>query len=242
MVREHGLRSRVQEALGRQVEKEDRPAGRARSGRTAPSMSAQAPKTVLSARNVSKTFSGRTVLRDLDLDVRPGEVHGLLGQNGSGKSTFIKILAGFHAPDDGASLEIAGRPVALPLEPSQPHLLGLSFVHQDLGLVPEMTVLENLRIRSFETGFGWRIHWRRERRYVREALGRFGLGHVSPRAEIASLRDVERALIAIVRALEQLQGHSGGLLVLDEPTAYLPRDGVARLFEAVRTVERMCGQ
>jgi len=199
-------------------------------------MTASTGPTVLSARNVSKTFSGRTVLRDLDLDIWPGEVHGLLGQNGSGKSTFIKILAGFHPPDDGASLEVAGKPVALPLDPSEPHLLGLSFVHQDLGLVPEMTVLENLRIRSFETGFGWRIQWRRERRYVREALDRFGLGHVSTRAEIASLRDVERAMIAIVRALEQLRGHTGGLLVLDEPTAYLPRDGVDRLFQAVRTV------
>src|SRR5262249_46859795 len=116
-------------------------------------MSAPAQQTVLSARNVSKTFSGRTVLRGLDLDIRPGEVHGLLGQNGSGKSTFIKILAGFHAPDDGASLEIAGTPVALPLDPSEPHVLGLSFVHQDLGLVPEMTVLHNLPIRTFQPGF-----------------------------------------------------------------------------------------
>ena len=199
-------------------------------------MSAPASQTVLSARGVSKTFSGRTVLRDLDIDISPGEVHGLLGQNGSGKSTFIKILAGFHAPDDGASLEIAGRPVPLPLDPGQPHLLGLSFVHQDLGLVPEMTVLENLRIRSFQTGVAWRIQWRRERRYVRVALDRFGLEHVSPRAEIGTLRDVERAMIAIVRALEQLEGQTGGLLVLDEPTAYLPRDGVDRLFDAVRTV------
>src|SRR5262245_2427269 len=199
-------------------------------------MSAPAQQTVLSARNVSKTFSGRTVLRGLDLDIRPGEVHGLLGQNGSGKSTFIKILAGFHAPDDGASLAIAGKPVALPLDPSEPQVLGLTFVHQDLGLVPEMTVLENLRVGSFETGFGWRIRWRRERQYVREALGQFGLGHISPRVEVGTLRDVERAMIAIVRALEQLKGHSAGLLVLDEPTAYLPRDGVDRLFDAVRTV------
>jgi ribose transport system ATP-binding protein len=193
------------------------------------------PQTVLSARNVSKTFSGRTVLRSLDLDVRRGEVHGLLGQNGSGKSTFIKILAGYHAPDDGATLAVAGQPVALPLDPSEPHVLGLAFVHQDLGLVPEMTVLENLRVGSFETGFGWRIRWRRERQHVREALARFGLEHVSPRAEIGTLRDVERAMVAIVRALERVRGHPGGLLVLDEPTAYLPRDGVERLFHAVRT-------
>jgi len=190
----------------------------------------------LSARNVSKTFSGRTVLRALDLDLLPGEVHGLLGQNGSGKSTFIKILSGYHTPDDGAALTVAGKQLALPLDPREPHLLGLSFVHQDLGLVPEMTVLENLRVGSYETGLGWRIHWRRERQRVREALGRFGLEDISPDAEIGGLRDVERAMVAIVRALERLKGLTQGVLVLDEPTAYLPRDGVERLFDAVRNV------
>jgi ribose transport system ATP-binding protein len=194
------------------------------------------PEPVLSARGFSKTFSGKTVLRDLGLDVHPGEVHGLLGQNGSGKSTFIKILAGYHAPDDGASLTIAGEPVSLPLDPRAPHLLGLSFVHQDLGLVPEMNVLENLRVGSYETGFGWRIRWRRERQYVRDALRQFGLGHVSPEAEVWTLREVERAMVAIVRALERLKGLTQGVLVLDEPTAYLPRDGVERLFHAVRAV------
>jgi len=193
---------------------------------------------VLRARNVSKTFSGKTVLRDLDLDLLPGEIHGLLGQNGSGKSTFIKILAGYHAPDEGASLAVNGKPVSLPLDPSEPHALGLSFVHQDLGLVPEMTVLENLRVGRFDTGFGWRIRWRRERQGVREALRRFGLDRISPDAEIASLPAVERAMVAIVRALEGLRDHESGVLVLDEPTAYLPRDGVERLFDAVRTVAK----
>ena len=201
-------------------------------------MSAQTVEPVLSARGFSKTFSGKTVLRDLDLDVLPGEVHGLLGENGSGKSTFIKILAGFHAPDDGASLAVGGKPVSLPLDPREPHLLGLSFVHQDLGLVPEMTVLENLRVGSYETGFGWRIRWRRERGRVREALRQFGLDHVSPGAEVGSLREVERAMVAIVRAFERLKGLERGVLVLDEPTAYLPRDGVERLFDAIRTAAR----
>jgi ribose transport system ATP-binding protein len=199
-------------------------------------LSSQVPQPVLAARSFSKTFSGKTVLRNLDLDVLPGEVHGLLGQNGSGKSTFIKILSGYHAPDDGATLTVSDRPVSLPLDPSEPHVLGLSFVHQDLGLFPEMTVLENLRVGAYETGFGWRIHWRRERRHVRESLGRFGLGHVSPDADVGSLREVERAMVAIVRALDRLEGLDQGVLVLDEPTAYLPRDGVERLFAGVRAI------
>jgi ribose transport system ATP-binding protein len=98
-----------------------------------------------------------------------------------------------------------------------------------------MTVLENLRVGSYETGFGWRIRWRRERQYVRDALRRFGLDHISPTVEVGALRDVERAMVAIVRALEQLKGLTRGVLVLDEPTAYLPRDGVERLFQAVRS-------
>jgi ribose transport system ATP-binding protein len=189
---------------------------------------------VLSARNFSKTFSGRTVLRNVDLELMPGEVHGLVGQNGSGKSTFIKILAGYHTPDEGATLTVCGRHVALPLDPSKPHVLGLSFVHQDLGLVPEASVLENLRVGSYETGFGWRIRWRQERQYVRDSLRRFGLGHISVDANVGSLREVERAMIAIIRAFDRLKGFTQGVLVLDEPTAYLPRDGVERLFDAVR--------
>jgi len=78
--------------------------------------------------------------------VARGEVHGLLGQNGSGKSTLIKILAGFHEPDAGAELRIAGRVVELPLKPGEFRRHRISFVHQNLGLMPALTVLENLLI------------------------------------------------------------------------------------------------
>ena len=76
----------------------------------------------------------------------PGEVHGLLGKNGSGKSTLVKILAGFHAPDEGGTLHFNGEPVGLPLKPGDYRRLGMAFVHQNLGLVPSLTVLENLRL------------------------------------------------------------------------------------------------
>ena len=201
-------------------------------------MSADAPVPVLSVRHLSKTFSGRTVLRDVDLDILPGEIHGLVGQNGSGKSTLIKILSGFYAPDPGGALSIAGTAIPLPLDPRQSDALGLSFVHQDLGLAPPMTVVENLRVGHYETGLLWRMRWRNERRTVSAALKQFGVGHISPDAMVLSLPAVDRAAVAIVRALHRIGKHQQGVLVLDEPTVYLPRDAVDRLFATLREVSR----
>jgi ribose transport system ATP-binding protein len=188
---------------------------------------------LLEVRNVSKTFGGRTVLRDVNLTVRRGDVHGLLGANGSGKSTLIKILAGFHHPDVGAEVEVDGETRHFPLGRSDG--VGLSFVHQDLALVGDATIAENLRLGRYETGVGWRVSWRSERRKVAESLRRFGI-QARPDTLAGELRPVEQALVAILRALEELRTHKGGILVLDEPTAYLPRDGVELLFDAVREV------
>jgi ribose transport system ATP-binding protein len=188
---------------------------------------------LLSATNVSKTFGGRPVLRNVDLTLRRGEVHGLLGANGSGKSTLIKILAGYHHPDPGGRIEIDGREVAFPLKASDG--LGMSFVHQELALVGDATITENLRLGRYETGVGWRVSWREERRKVADSLHRFGIA-AGPDTLAGELRPVEQALVAILRALEELGSHNGGILVLDEPTAYLPRDGVGRLFDAVHDI------
>ncbi len=93
----------------------------------------------------------------------PGEVHGLLGKNGSGKSTLVKILAGFHAPDPGGELRFHGELVELPLKPGDYRRLGMSFVHQNLGLVPSLTVLENLRLVELTSGAN-RLHQLARRR------------------------------------------------------------------------------
>lgn len=198
--------------------------------------SAVASQCLLSARGFSKAFYGSLVLQDVDLDVMAGEVHALLGQNGSGKSTLIKCLSGFHAPEAGAELSVGGRSVPLPLDPTRPRVLGLAFVHQQLGLAPDLTVLENLRVGRFITGRGWRIRWRENERHVRLALARVGLEEVEPHALVGSLSGVERAMLAIARALQELEESDARVLVLDEPTAYLPRDGVEQLFDAITTV------
>jgi ribose transport system ATP-binding protein len=196
---------------------------------------------VVAAHGISKTFGARKVLSNVSLSVLPQEVHALLGQNGSGKSTLIKILAGYHRPDPAMGqaqpphLLVRGDEVKLPLTTRQADQLGLAFVHQDLANVLSATVLENLRIGRFEVGRGWRIRWRDERTRARQTLEMFGLG-VSPDRLVSSLSVIERAMLAILRGFARLPEDRSGMLVLDEPTAYLPRDGVEQVFSAIRSV------
>jgi ribose transport system ATP-binding protein len=189
----------------------------------------------LGAEDISKTFGSIKALRHVTVHVDKGEIHGLLGQNGSGKSTLIKILAGYHAPDPGGRVTIAGREVALPLQPSTARNAGLSFVHQDLALAEGRTILENLTVGRYSTrSFGF-IRWNQERQRARELLASYGL-EFEIDAPLRSLSQTDRALLAIVRAVHAASANTGGLLILDEPTVYLPQDSLDRLFAIMREV------
>jgi ribose transport system ATP-binding protein len=191
---------------------------------------------LLAIRNLSKTFGGVRALDGVDLTVAPGEIHGLLGANGSGKSTLIKVLAGVHAPDPGARLTLKGRDVELPLHAGAFRKLGLSFVHQNLGLIPSLSVLENLRMSSILDGAAFGLDWRAERRAAAETVARFELGLDLDRS-VQELSPVDRALLAIARAFEDLKGGDGrGVLLLDEPTPFLPAAGVRKLFGLMRSI------
>jgi ribose transport system ATP-binding protein len=189
---------------------------------------------VLAVRDLSKTFPGQRALRNVSLEVTQGEVHALVGENGSGKSTLIKCVAGYHRPDDGAEISIGGRPMEIPFTPADAISAGAAFIHQELGLVPTLSVLENLALpRGFETRMG-RIAWAAEARRSRELLASFG-GHISPDDMIGRLSRADRTLVAIARGLGDV-GEGGKLLVLDEPTAALPAHEVDSLFTAIQRV------
>jgi ribose transport system ATP-binding protein len=186
--------------------------------------------------NLSKRFGGAQALDNVTLEMRAGEVHGLLGENGSGKSTLIKVLAGFHQPEPGARLFVHGTEVKLPLAPGEFTDLGLRFVHQDLGLIPSLTVLENLRLNELSTSWSWRLSWRAQRREAEAIFAAQGVS-LDPMRVVADLTQVERALLAIVRAVHGVEAAGGRtVLVLDEPTVFLPRTGAERLFELVRSI------
>lgn len=201
---------------------------------TATSRGAVTPASLLRVTGLHKAFNGVPALRGVDLDVRAGEVHGLLGANGSGKSTLIKVLAGFHDADAG-SVSIHGRERRSPFGPRGLRDEGMGFVHQDLGLAPAGTVLEHMALDSAGDARGLRrVDWRSERRRVRDLLDRFDV-RVDVDATIDMLTPVQRAMVAVVRAVggqERTSDSSrhGQILVLDEPTVFLPRHEVGLLF------------
>lgn len=197
-------------------------------------------------RQLTMEFGGQRALEEVDMDILPGEVHGLVGENGSGKSTLIKILAGFHAPLAG-SLEVAGQPISLPLRPGQFRELGFAFVHQDLGLISSLSVLENLIVDRLAQPRRWAfIRWRRELKHAAGLLERFDVP-IDPRRLVVDLKPIERALIAIVRAVHfsmnadkdgNTSQASDRLLVLDEPTVFLGRGEVEQLYQLIRSLVR----
>lgn len=192
---------------------------------------------LLEARGITKRYAGTLALDRAELQIMPGEIHGLLGQNGSGKSTLIKVLAGVVAPDTG-QLRLFGEPVAFPLRPGEAHRRGLRFVHQSLGLIPSMTIGENLLIERLAlTRRSAYISWRQFYDDAAGMLAQYGLD-LNPRRQLEDLPPIDRSLVAIVRAMAADSQPGGAvkprLLVLDEPTVFLPRGEVTRVFSMVR--------
>lgn len=184
----------------------------------------------LSVGSLSITFGSARVLRDVALDVAPGEIHALIGQNGCGKSTLAKILTGVYTPDPGSRVSVDGAGVQLPVRPDEARARGVAVVHQSLGLVRDATVLENTRLgRLTASRFLRRIDWRREREATQAVFRRMGRD-IPLDARVADLREDERAVVAIARALQDLPD-DGGLIILDESTRALGREALEHFFE-----------
>ena len=186
---------------------------------------------VLEVDTVSKTFTRTKALAGVSMTIEPGEVHALLGQNGSGKSTLIKILSGYHAPDPGGGIRIQDQELTFE-SPVHSYRLGCRFVQQDLGLIPTLSVEDNMALGSgFPTAFGT-IRGKATYAQAKEDLERLSLD-IDPRAMVATLSASERTGVAIARALREDPQYPACLLVLDEPTATLPVDEVDHLLDRV---------
>lgn len=194
--------------------------------------------TTLYVKGISKTFGSNKALDHIDLVIMPGQIMGLLGKNGCGKSTLIKILSGYHQPDKGGEVYVNGKQVRLPIHPGEFAEYGMSFVHQDLGLVDTLTVAENWMLSDIATTNKAKIDYKMYYRDIRETFHQYGL-NIDPKAQVSALSPVQKAMLAILRAVVNLHDavkEGRGLLVLDEPTVFLPRTEVNILFRLVRSI------
>ena len=187
-------------------------------------------KPVLELSGIHKEFAGIPVLRDVQLRLRPGEIHALMGQNGAGKSTLIKVLTGVIAPSSGQMLLDGNR--VWPASPLAAQRLGISTVYQEVNLCPNLSVAENIfagRYPRRGPAQAWRIDWAAVQRGAREALARVGL-QIDVERLLASYPVAVQQLVAIARAISI----EAKVLILDEPTSSLDDDEVQTLFTVLR--------
>ncbi|MEV3988029.1 sugar ABC transporter ATP-binding protein [Streptomyces sp. NPDC049837] len=181
---------------------------------------------LLRVEGVRKAFPGVVALDGVDFELRPGEVHVLLGENGAGKSTLIKVLSGAHRPDSGRVL-VDGREVRIHTA-QDAERLGIATIHQEFNLVPDLTVAENIFLGRQPRRFGL-IDRRRMEAEAGELLRRVGV-RVPPKARVRELGIAHRQMVEIAKALSL----EARVLIMDEPTAVLTSDEVDKLFGIVR--------
>ena len=193
------------------------------------------PQPLLGMTNITKSFSGVTVLDDVSFEVRRGEVHALIGENGAGKSTLMKIVTGLYEADSG-KIFWKGDPVEIKT-PHQAHDLGINIVHQELMLVPQLSIGENVFLGRHPVGNGlsrW-VRWGDINQRAKSLLE--GLGHpLDPKRPVGELSIAEQQLVEIARAL----AFSAELIIMDEPTSPLSEHETARLFQTISQLKARC--
>lgn len=182
---------------------------------------------LLELRSISKQFPGVVALADVSFDLRPGEVHVLVGENGAGKSTLVKILSGIYQPDTG-EIVLDGQTVTM-RDPHAAQSLGISTVHQELNLVPHLDVGTNIFLgREPVRGPGGLVDYPAIYRAARQQLAELGI-RIDPRRKVKTLGIAMQQMVEIAKALVA----RARVLILDEPTAAITAEEAEQLFRIV---------
>ncbi|MBN9311373.1 sugar ABC transporter ATP-binding protein [Devosia sp.] len=190
-------------------------------------MSEAGASPLLSARGISKSFAGVEVLRNVDLDLMPGEIHALLGENGAGKSTFAKIIAGVHRPTRG-TLQLGGTTVDV-ASPVAAQKLGITLIHQEPISFPDLSVAENLVLGRSDGAPLGRVPWAAINRDARRLIDLLGV-RIDVTRPMRGLSIADQQMVEIARALAS----DSRLIIMDEPTAPLTPKEVETLFGIAR--------
>ena len=186
---------------------------------------------ILQISHITKMFPGVKALDDVQFDLYPGEIHALMGENGAGKSTFIKVLTGVHQPDGGV-IKMAGKPVVMhnPLVAQQ---LGIAAIYQHLAAYPHLSVAENIFMGHEQISPRTKhIRWKKTNAMAKALLTSLG-SDISPAERMGVLSVAQQQLVEIAKALSQ----NAKVLIMDEPTAALSRRESEDLYEIVRNLK-----
>ena len=186
---------------------------------------------LLQLKDVTKTFPGVKALSDINFEVSPGEIHALMGENGAGKSTMIKIICGVYRADQGEML-LNGQSVAFK-NPREAFHSGISVVHQERNLITTFSVAENIMIDKLSAGDARLIDWKSIYQEAEKYLDMVGL-KLSPYQNVESLSAGKKQMIEIARALS----YNARLLLLDEPTASISLKEAEQLLETIRGLQK----
>lgn len=181
--------------------------------------------------NIHKAFGTNQVLSGVDFELRAGEVHALMGENGAGKSTMMNILVGLHQRDEG-TIVIDGKETYF-TSPKQAEEAGIAFIHQELNIWPEMTVLENLFIgKEVTSAVGW-LNSRKMKALAKEQFARLAV-HLPLQQEAGLCSVGQQQMIEIAKALMT----NAKVIIMDEPTAALTEREIQKLFDVIRALKK----
>lgn len=181
---------------------------------------------VLSLKHISKVFPGVKALDDVELNLYKGEVHALMGENGAGKSTMIKVITGVY-PKTSGTIILNGKEID-PVSPEESQSLGISTVYQEVNLCPNLTVAENIYIGRQPMKHG-RVDWKKMNTEAKALLDSLEI-YVDVSQTLDNFSVSVQQMIAIARAVDM----SAGVLILDEPTSSLDSNEVEQLFGIIR--------
>jgi ABC-type sugar transport system ATPase subunit len=186
-------------------------------------------ETILELRHISKTFPGVEALKNVNMNVRSGEVHALLGENGAGKSTLIKILSGYHPPDKGGEILIAGRPVTF-RNPKDAMDASIHTIYQELTLCPQMTVAENIVLDKQDQFKGFMQRRQEYQAIAARALKDLGQSEIDPDRLVKDLSIAQQQVVEIAKAVTS----NAQIVLMDEPTSSISQNDADRLMDIIR--------
>lgn len=185
---------------------------------------------ILTLEHVSKSFAGITVLKDIHLELYPGEVHGLVGENGAGKSTLIKIISGAYQPDRGTII-YQGSPIKN-IDPHWARENGINTIYQEIDLIPSLSAAENISLGYEPVKRGGNIDWPAVRQRALRILEDMG-ATLDIDTPVKNLKVAYQEMVAIARALSL----NSKILILDEPTAVFTSNEIDLLFTIIRRLK-----